>query len=61
MTPDPRPTTTAENLEARCAELTVALTAQPLSDRGWAALLMAVTGFLRLRGFAEAADSLEDF
>lgn len=55
------PTTAAENLEARCADLTAALSAQPFSDRGRAALLISVQGYLRLNGFAEAADSLEGF
>lgn len=121
MSLEPCPTTIAQNLEARCAELAAALTkaeaertrvdrllqsmtpggsefhndphrcveyvterrktnlemakrclqramaaekqlaAQPLSDRGRVALLMAVAGFLRLRGHASAADCLEDF
>ncbi len=60
-TTDPCPSTTAENLDARCAELTATLTAQPLSDRGRAALLLSVRGYLRLRGFAEAAECLEEF
>lgn len=58
---DPCPHTTAENLEARCAELTAALSAQPLSDRGRAALLYDLERLLSLHGETKAAEIVRDY